>query len=221
MSRQDKAEAYYHMLEQLADEHEVEYNPAPGPKWVAEKGLVRMPHLNATEMAVMACLIDYAHEEHGFAFPSRRTIQIWTGRTESAVDRALARLKRLGLIGAIERRQAYDRSETTVHTITWQPFFTAYERVEDYKEWRRTGVTGTSRTGVVPENDNQGGPRKWGGVVPENGEHNSLTIISLEKELNRSPTATNEKKKEAIKEEPSDRLKITNEEWRKLRGSQK
>ena len=39
MRGQDKAEAYYHLLESVADEYEVEYNSAPGPKWQAINGI--------------------------------------------------------------------------------------------------------------------------------------------------------------------------------------
>ena len=138
MRGQDKAEAYYHLLESVADEYGVEYNPAPGPKWQATNGILRMPALNATEMAVAACLIDHAHDEHGFAFPSRETIQHWTGgRSKSAVDRALGKLKRLGLIEGVERRLSYTKSETTLYSITWQPFFNAFQKVEAWKSERR------------------------------------------------------------------------------------
>ena len=182
MRGQDKAEAYYHLLESMADEHEVEYNPAPGPKWQAINGILRMPNLNATEMAVAACLIDHAHDEHGFAFPSRKTIQNWTGRPKSAVDRALGKLKRLGLVEGRERRLSYTNSETTLYAIIWQPFFKAFQKVEAWKSERRHARNVAE--GVVPANGTGWSP-KSGQVVPANGEQISLIDLSKE-DLSRS-----------------------------------
>ncbi len=179
MRGQDKAEAYYHLLESVADDYGVEYNPAPGPKWQAINGILRMPGLNATEMAVAACLIDHAHDEHGFAFPSRESIQHWTRRSKSAVDRALGKLKGLGLIEGVERRLNYTKSATTLYLITWQPFFNAFLKVEAWKAERRHAG------GVVPANGSGWSPQS-GQVVPGNGEHISLTYLSNE-DLYRSP----------------------------------
>lgn len=56
-------------------------NPAPGPKWKAEKGINRMPKLNGAVAAVMACLIDHADDElTGIAWPSEPTIAKWVAR---------------------------------------------------------------------------------------------------------------------------------------------
>jgi hypothetical protein len=226
MSRQDKAEAYYHLLEQMGDEYDLEYNPAPGPKWQAEKGILRMRNLNATEMAVMACLIDLAHEEHGFAFPLRQTIQAWTGRSKSAVDRAIARLNQLGFIQSTERRFNYSKSDTTLHVITWQPFFAAFNRVETWRAARRSV---TPLEGVVPDNGSGWSPIS-GQVVPDNGEHISLTYLSKDN-LYRSPLATDTLKTSLSSHgEPNQPSELeeshkgiqgrvmTNAEWRRVTG---
>ena len=145
--------------------------------------ILRMPGLNATEMAVAACLIDHAHDEHGFAFPSRESIQHWTGgRSKSAVDRALGKLKGLGLIEGVERRLNYTKSETTLYLITWQPFFNAFQKVEAWKSERRNATRNAG--GVVPAYGSGWFPQS-GQVVPGNGEHISLTYLSNE-DLSRS-----------------------------------
>ena len=153
---QDKAEAYFHHVASMADEYDLEYNPAPGPKWQAMNGIYRMPDLNGTEMAVAACLIDYAHDEYGFAFPSRKTIQTWTGRSKSAVDQALGKLRRLGLITAVERRVNYTKSDTIIYSIIWPPFFKAFQKVEAWKAERRHASN--VMRGVVPDNRDRGVP---------------------------------------------------------------
>ena len=102
----------------------------------------------------------------------------------STVDRAIGKLKRLGLIEGTERRLSYTKNETTLYAITWQPFFTAFRRVEAWKSERRH-VTRDVTEGVVPENDNRWSS-KMSGVVPENEEHISLSYLSKD-DLTRSP----------------------------------
>ena len=128
-----KAEYYNNVLEELADEYEIDPNPAPGPKYQAKAGINRIPKLCGGVQSLMACLIDHTHEEWGFAFPSRKRIQVWTGRSKWAIDRAIAKAKDLGLIRTIERRLRYDLSASTIFITNWAPFFAAYRRVEKLK----------------------------------------------------------------------------------------
>ena len=177
MRGQDKAEAYYHLLKSMADEYGLEYNPAPGqsgkPKRVFSECPVSTPPRWRSPPVVDRCtpMRNMASPFHRGKPSSTRT----GGRSKSAVDRALGKLKQLGMIEGVERRLSYTKSETTLYSITWQPFFTAFQKVEAWKLARRH--PGVNVTGVVPDNGTAWSP-KSGQVVPENGEHISLTYLS-------------------------------------------
>ena len=113
------------------------------------------------------------------ASPSHRgkLSNIELNRPKSAVDRALGKLKRLGLIDGVERRLNYTKSDTTLYSIIWQPFFKAFERVEAWKSERRNARNGDVTGGWSPRMG-QGGPRNRARWSPQNGEHNSLTYLS-------------------------------------------
>jgi hypothetical protein len=148
MSRLTRANAYDYKLEQIADEYELEPNPAPGPKWKALRGIPRIPNLCGATQSLLECVVELAHDHWGFAFPSREHIQLWTGRSLPAIKRALAKAKRLGLITTVERRENYERSSSTLIFVNWEPLFAACERVELFR--RKAGGWGSksSRGGV-------------------------------------------------------------------------
>lgn len=124
----ENKEWYSHQLEYMAERYGIAANPAPGQKYQARAGLFSMPELDGAVVSLMACLIDHAHEKWGFAFPGHKRIEAWTGRSRWAIDRAIAKAKKLGLIPrAIERRHG-DDSELTIFVINWKPFFAAYRR---------------------------------------------------------------------------------------------
>jgi hypothetical protein len=130
MSKLTKADAYDYKLEQIADEYELEPNPAPGPKWKALSGIPRISNLCGNTQALLECIVELAHDHWGFAFPSRKYIQLWTGRSRWAIDRAIAKAKQFGLIETVERRVDYEHSMSTLMIVNWEPFFAAYERVQ-------------------------------------------------------------------------------------------
>ena len=102
--RLPRADSYDLFLEQIADEHEIEENPATRPKWQALVAIPRMPKLCGSMQALLACVLDLTHEVWGFAPISRKRLQDWTGRSRWALDRATAKAKKQGLINTIERR---------------------------------------------------------------------------------------------------------------------
>jgi hypothetical protein len=157
MSKMDKSEAYKYKLELMADEYEIEANPAPGPKWQALKGIPRIPNLCGATQSLLECLIELADEEWGFSFPSRKFMRLWTGRSRQAIDRALAKGNRLDLIETVERRIAYDESQSSLILVRWDPFFAAYRRVQNLREKNRPAGNGRR----LPEN---------GQTMPENGQ---------------------------------------------------
>jgi hypothetical protein len=133
MAKITRADAFDSLLEGLAEEHGIDRNPVPGEKWQAKAGVPRMRKLCGSVQSLMACLIDLTHDEWGFCFPSRKYLQLWTGRTRWAIDRALAKAKGLGLVRTIERRIDYDLSDSTIVIVNWTPFFAAFQRVENLR----------------------------------------------------------------------------------------
>jgi hypothetical protein len=104
MSKLTKADAYEYKHQKIADEYELEPNPAPSPKYKALSGIPRIPNLCGATQSFLECIVELAHDHWGFAFPSRKYIQLWTGRSRWAIDRAHAKAEQLGLVATVERR---------------------------------------------------------------------------------------------------------------------
>jgi hypothetical protein len=130
MSKLTKADAYEYKHQKIADEYELEPNPAPSPKYKALSGIPRIPNLCGATQSFLECIVELAHDHWGFAFPSRKYIQLWTGRSRWAIDRAHAKAEQLGLVATVERRIDYDHSESSLIVINWEPLFAAFERVQ-------------------------------------------------------------------------------------------
>ena len=106
-----------------------------------------MPELDGTVISLMACLIDHAHEEWGFAFPGHKRMEAWTGRSRWAIDRAIAKAKKLGLFLRVIERRHGDDSEPTIFVLDWKPFFAAYRRQKLVT--KRKGACAKSQEGTA------------------------------------------------------------------------
>jgi hypothetical protein len=105
-------------------------NPPPGPKWKAKQALSRL-NLNGAEHDVMCCLVDRANANTGLCYPSEEYIAGWTTRPLRTVERAIASLRRKGLIKIIHRGTTSNR-----YYIDWHRLFASFRAMVAFQKRR-------------------------------------------------------------------------------------
>jgi hypothetical protein len=127
-NRMTKAEGLTRAAEELVAEYEIEPNPIePGTKWKAQLGILRIPGLTLGVASLMACLIEYADEETGIAWPSEETIAEWSASSLRSIERAVPRAAELGLV-KITQRELRGLKRGNIYLLNWDPFLNAFNR---------------------------------------------------------------------------------------------
>jgi hypothetical protein len=161
---------------------------------------------------VMLCVIDHSNPKTGRCDVRQKKIAAECNLSRKTVNKALDWFAVNTYFLLIENRSP---GRSNAYHVQWDnleaDWYGIQERilVPRTNEGVTTKVTGGVTNRVTGDVTNEVTPRTSKGNRKEEPQH----------EIG-SPSVThiNEKKKEAFKEDPSDRLKISNEEWRKLRG---
>jgi hypothetical protein len=160
-----KQEGYAHKAVELCEEYEIEANPISEPKWKLTLGLNRMPIVHGVSR-LLACLIEYADEATGIAWPSETTIAKWAATPLKTIKRAVPLAAKLGLI-SIYRRQLRGLKRGNIYLLNWHPFVMAFNKPRP----------GQNKGG-------QSGPSGWGQIGPSVGDkvaHDYSYMIPLNK----------------------------------------
>jgi hypothetical protein len=153
--RHTKAEGLARAAEELAAAYDIEPNPIEfGTKWKAQLGILRMPGLSLGVASLMACLIEYADEEMGIAWPSETTIAAWAATSLRSIERAVPRAAKLRLVTVTER-DLRGLKRGNIYLINWQPFLDAFNRprpgrdasVTKFKTPRQSGGSAYRQSG--------------------------------------------------------------------------
>ena len=123
-----KAEGLNRAAAELAAEYGIEPNPIEyGTKFKAAQGVLRLPGLSLGVASLMACLIEYADEETGIAWPSETTIAAWSATPLRSIERAVPQAAKLKLV-TITERQLRGLKRGNIYLINWEPFLDASNR---------------------------------------------------------------------------------------------
>jgi len=108
-------------------------NPPPDEKWKA-KDSIHCFNLNGAESAVMWCLIDCANSRTDLCYPGQQYMAGLLDLPPRTVKRAIAKLKKRGLIRIVRRGRGSNR-----YYIIWPPLFDAFAKMEAFRA-KRTKV---------------------------------------------------------------------------------
>ena len=123
-----KAEGLNRAAAELAAEYDIEPNPIEfGTKWKAQLGILRLPGLSVGVASLVACLIEYADEETGIAWPSEATIAEWSATPLRTIERAVPRAAKLKLV-TITERDLRGLKRGNIYRLNWQPFLYAFNK---------------------------------------------------------------------------------------------
>ena len=123
-----KAEGLNTAAAELAAEYDIEPNPIEsGTKWKAQLGILRLPGLSVGVASLVACLIEYADEETGIAWPSEATIAEWSATPLRTIERAVPRAAKLKLV-TITERDLRGLKRGNIYLINWELFLAAFNR---------------------------------------------------------------------------------------------
>jgi hypothetical protein len=150
--RNSKAEGLTRRAQELCDECGIEPNPIqPGTKWKAQLGILRMPKLTLGVASLTACLIEYADEETGIAWPSEETIAEWSATPLRSIQRAAPKAAKLGLV-TIYKRSVGHLKHGNVYLIDWKPFLHCFNKPRPTRQnggspYRQSGGSPTRQNG--------------------------------------------------------------------------
>jgi hypothetical protein len=127
-NRITKAEGLASVAADLCDEYNIEPNPIHklGTKWKHRLGIDRMG-LSAGVAGFMNCVIEYADEATGIAWPSAETIAAWSCLSLSCVEKSASKAEKLKFVTITHRSMGLVK-RGNIYLINWEPFLDAFNR---------------------------------------------------------------------------------------------